>query len=278
VLHELSDITVGAGLRDRAQLAITLARDAAQHLSGVFAAGQPIASREKSDGSLVTNIDHDIERMARARITASFPEDGVFGEELGVSGTTAQQRRLWIVDPLDGTRNFLSGIPAFCFSLAFLSDGVPRLAIVCDPIHNEVFYAQHGEGAFLNCQRLRLSKSRGTTRLFGWSHSPGTPFRHYIDGLALIDERGFVPWDNGSASLMLSYVAAGRLSGCAEIALPAWDVVPGLLIAGEAGCCVGPEFPAPNLPVSPMFAGREHTETLARDLLRLAGQHSDGAR
>ncbi|MDJ0820641.1 MAG: inositol monophosphatase [Paracoccaceae bacterium] len=247
----------------RLAFASGLARRAGARLRAAFRTDQGHRFDVKPDDSPVSYLDRSVERDLRNEIANAYPDEPVIGEELG----GGQGDALWIVDPLDGTRNFLAGIPSFCVSIAFVRKGRAECAAVYDPVHDEFFSARRGGGAHVNGTRLSGPAS-GSLLSFGWSHSPNTPYRDYIAGLECLHRNGWHAWDSGSASIMLCYVAAGRLAGCAERALPAWDTVPGLLIAEEAGCTVGPTQDRALHKPSPMYAVGPDCLALIKPLLQ----------
>ena len=181
----------------------------------------------------------EIDRMAEAEIIdvlrSAYPDHAVLAEE---SGRTTGNDYLWIIDPLDGTTNYLHGYPQFAVSIALHYQNKPSQAVVFDPLHNELFTASRGGGAQLNDRRIRVSKlSTLETSLLG----TGFPFRemrHLDDYLAIF--KALLPETAGirragSAALDLAYVAAGRLDGFWEYGLQPWDMAAGALLIQEAG-------------------------------------------
>lgn len=259
------------------QLAIALVQEAGEIILDAHRSCKGTAFHCKPDHSPVSILDTAMEATMRTDIARIFPIDAICGEELG--STQAGQLKdskggLWIIDPLDGTQNFLTGIASFCVAVAFILDGIPQCAAVFDPVHHELYTAHRGKGAFLNGRRL-LPPATPDPPTFGWSHSPGTSYDSYLSGLADINAHGRKAWDNGSASLMLCYVAAGRLAGCAEIALPIWDTVPGLLISHEAGCAVRSTDDFSTDLSSPMYAHWPECRSLVHTLMRRTAGPAD---
>jgi myo-inositol-1(or 4)-monophosphatase len=182
----------------------------------------------------------EVDRMAEAEIVRelrrAFPDHGVLGEESGASGKSKD--KVWIIDPLDGTHNYLHGFPHFCVSIGFFDHGDPVHGVVYDPLRDELFTASKGDGAFLNDRRMRVTKRES---LSGALLATGFPFRQraHLDGQlamtrALLAEAEDIR-RTGSAALDLAYVAAGRLDGYYEVGLKRWDLAAGCLLVREAG-------------------------------------------
>lgn len=190
----------------------------------------------KAEINPVTEVDRICEERILRRIRKAFPEHEVLTEETPFEKKGSPWR--WIVDPLDGTSNYVHGYPCFCVSIALEYEGELSLAVVYDPNLRELFYAVKGHGAFLNGQRIRASKNRDlNTCLIG----TGFPYdiRQYPD-FYLAFFRSFMVRTlalrrPGSAVLDLSYVAAGRFDGFWEMKLHPWDMAAGCLLVEEAG-------------------------------------------
>jgi myo-inositol-1(or 4)-monophosphatase len=198
--------------------------------------------RAKGRADLVTEVDEAVERLVSALIRERFPRDAVVGEELS-SGAVATGRR-WIVDPVDGTTNFVHGHPFVCVSIAFADGEGPAAGVVHAPFLREVFHATRGGGAFLNGEPITVSTTDGPE---GSLLATGFPFKTGkgdLDGyMRLVADAIRATHDvrrAGSAALDLAYVAAGRLEGYFEIGLSPWDVAAGILLVTEAGGRVGP--------------------------------------
>ena len=190
---------------------------------------------EKSRMDFATEVD----RLAEAEITRelkrAYPDHGILAEESGRSG---KADKVWVIDPLDGTHNYLHGFPHFCVSIGFLDHGDPVHAVIYDPLRDELFTASKGDGAFVNDRRMRV---KGHENLSGTLLCTGFPFRQraHLDAQlamtrALLSEAEDIR-RTGSAALDLAYVAAGRLDGFYEIGLKPWDMTAGCLLVREAG-------------------------------------------
>lgn len=180
----------------------------------------------------LTAADGAVEASFREMIAAAFPGDAVMGEEMG--GGDAEN--LWIIDPIDGTANFMRGDRHWCVSVGFVRRGRPELGLLHSPALDETFLARAGQGATLNGRRIKAADTASLSRAcveFGWS----TRLPHQ-DYLAVVD-RLFAAGANvrraGSGALGIAHVACGRSDAYGELHINAWDVAAGLVIASEAG-------------------------------------------
>ncbi len=190
----------------------------------------------KDTHDFVSEVDKLAEKAIIAQIQKFFPRHSILGEESGeILGDNSKQ---WVIDPLDGTTNFLHGFPQYSVSIALLEDSIPTQAVVYDPFKDEMFVAGKGKGAFLNDSRMRISKTKGwESTLIG----TGFPFKQpeHLD-CYLATFKAVHPLTSGirragSAALDLAYLAAGRLDGFWEIGLSKWDIAAGVLLVQEAG-------------------------------------------
>ncbi len=192
---------------------------------------------KKGPADFVSKADHRAERIIAAELAKARPAYGLLMEETGaVAGTDTSNR--WIVDPLDGTTNFLHGIPHFAISIALERDGEPFAGVIYAPIPDELYVAERGSGAFLNGRRLRVSaRSQMDEALF----ATGIPFKGLPDHALFLRQltvlMGQVAGVRrfGSAALDLAYVAAGRYDGFWENGLNPWDIAAGIVLVREAG-------------------------------------------
>jgi myo-inositol-1(or 4)-monophosphatase len=196
--------------------------------------------RSKSRNDFVTEIDQMAERDIIETIRRSHPDHGFLGEESGRSGG---DEFLWIIDPLDGTTNFLHGFPTFAVSLACQYRGRLEHGVVYDPMRQELFTTSRGDGAQLDGKRIRVSKQ---AELEGSLIGTGFPYRanarwidEYLAMLKAVMQQTAGIRRPGAASLDLAYVAAGRIDGFWEIGLNAWDTAAGTLLITEAGGLIG---------------------------------------
>jgi myo-inositol-1(or 4)-monophosphatase len=191
----------------------------------------------KGPGEFVSTADLRAERILKAELLRAHPGYGLLfeegGETLGADG-----RHRWIVDPLDGTTNFLHGIPHFAISIALERDGEIVAGIVYEPTRDEMFAAEKGQGAFVNDRRLRVSARR---QLAEAVVGTGMPYRThgdqegYLDTLAAVMAATSGVRRMGAGALDLAYVAAGRFDGFWEFGLKPWDIAAGMLLVREAG-------------------------------------------
>jgi myo-inositol-1(or 4)-monophosphatase len=191
----------------------------------------------KGPADFVSKADRKAESVLRRELMKARPAYGLLMEESGtIAGTDTSNR--WIVDPLDGTTNFLHGIPHFSISIALERDGDPFAGVVYSPIHDEMFVAEKGLGAYLNGRRLRVSaRKRVDESIF----ATGIPFLGIADHELFLSQLGAVMAVSagvrryGSAALDLAYVAAGRYDGYWENGLSPWDVAAGIVLVRESG-------------------------------------------
>lgn len=198
-----------------------------------------IAVQDKTCNDFVTEVDRAAEAVIIEVLHDAYPKHAILAEESGRTGTSDY---VWIIDPLDGTTNFLHGLPQYSVSIALAERGVLSQAVVYDTTRNELFTASRGGGAYLNDRRLRVSRR---TRLKGSLVGTGFPYREFshLDSYMAIF-RDLVTTTAGlrrpgSAALDLAYVAAGRYDGFFEIGLKPWDIAAGALLVTEAGGLVG---------------------------------------
>jgi myo-inositol-1(or 4)-monophosphatase len=194
----------------------------------------------KGRNDFVTDIDRKAEADIIATIRRSYPQHAVLAEESGRSG---ENEFVWIVDPLDGTTNFLHGFPTFAVSIAVEQKGRLQHAVVYDPMRQEFFTASRGDGAQLEGKKIRVSSQR---TLEGALIGTGFPFRagvsyvdEYLAMLKVVMSSAAGIRRPGAASLDLAYVAAGRIDGFWEFGLSPWDTAAGTLLIQEAGGRVG---------------------------------------
>jgi len=195
--------------------------------------------QEKGTNDFVTEIDQSAEKEVIYHIQKAHPDHSFLGEEGGIQGNKDSDY-LWIIDPLDGTTNFIHGIPHFAVSIACCYKGQLEHAVILDPIRREEFTASRGKGAQLNGHRMRVSSRKS---LDGALIGTGIPFKSrceehipaFTQSLQSVAEQTAGIRRAGAASLDLAYVAAGRLDAFWEIGLSQWDIAAGILLIREAG-------------------------------------------
>ncbi len=216
-------------------IAIRAARAAAKVLLRYYERVDQIKPQTKSRNDFVSEVDHGAEQAIIQELRARFPSHAILAEESGAQG---QGDCEWIIDPLDGTTNYLHGFPQFCVSIAQRRRGQLECAVIYDPLREELFTAVRGEGAQLNDRRLRVA---GRPSLEGALIGTGFPFRdqRHIDAyLSMFKDMTLNTAGlrrPGSAALDLAWVAAGRTDGFWELGLNPWDFAAGALLVTEAG-------------------------------------------
>jgi myo-inositol-1(or 4)-monophosphatase len=219
-------------LASRLKLAHSLADEAGRLAVSFFEQRGSLEVELKGLQDLVSRADREVEALIRAGIEKAFPQDSVLGEEAGGDVTES----VWCIDPIDGTTNFLRGLPHWAISIAFVHQNVPQLGVVWGPTLDERFVAQRGKGATLNGKPIHVS---GVDRLdqavvaFGSSRKTGQG--PYLEALRSLLESGIEYRRLGSATHNLCQVACGRLEAYFEAKLSPWDAAAGLLIVTEAG-------------------------------------------
>ena len=197
----------------------------------------------KQHNDFVTEVDRTAEAAIIDVLREAYPEYGILAEESGPAvGTDAQSEYQWIIDPLDGTTNFLHGFPQYAVSIALTHKGQLNQALVYDTLRNEMFTASKGGGAFLNERRIRVTKCLGLDDALLGTGFPFRNFEHlnaYMATFKDLTQRSQGIRRTGSAALDLAYVASGRLDGFWEFGLAPWDMAAGCLLITEAGGLVG---------------------------------------
>lgn len=216
---------------------VAAARKAGRSLKRDFGEVEHLQVSLKGPANFVTAADRKAEQILRVELAKARPGYGFLGEEGGrVDGTDATHT--WIVDPLDGTTNFLHGIPQFAISIALEREGTIVAAVVYNPANEELFLAERGKGAFLNEQRLRVSARRRLSEAVvacGLPHLGRGDLTLFRKEFGAVQEKVAGLRRFGAASLDLAWVAAGRFDGFWERELQPWDIAAGLLLVREAG-------------------------------------------
>lgn len=194
----------------------------------------PVDTKGRND--FVTEVDHQAESAIIRHLHKAYPHHAILAEESGEHGSS--QDFLWIIDPLDGTTNYLHGFPQYAVSIALQYRGKLDQAVIYDPLRNELFTASRGSGAQLDNRRIHVSKQ---TRLDGALLGTGFPFKEmdnldrYLETFRALITRTAGIRRAGAAALDLAYVACGRLDGFWEYGLKPWDMAAGVLLIEEAG-------------------------------------------
>ncbi len=221
-------------------IAVKAARRAATVINRASAQLHQVAVQAKAQNDFVTDTDRAAEAAIIEVLRESYPEHGILAEESGELAPAGggDGEFLWIIDPLDGTTNFIHGFPQYAISIALTKNGVPEHGLVYDPVRNELFTASRGGGAFLNDRRIRVS---GRTKLAEALIGTGFPYREfahidaYLATFKEIAQKTAGIRRPGAAALDLAYVACARLDGFWEMGLAPWDMAAGALLIQEAG-------------------------------------------
>lgn len=220
-------------------IALRAANRAGDYIAKAYYDRDRIISKLKDKNDFVSNIDNEAEALIIKTIKQAYPDHAILAEESGAQGDS---ETVWIIDPLDGSANFLQSIPHFAVSIAVRHKGKVVAAVIFDPLRDEMFSAADGSGAQLNKSRIRVSDKR---KLDNTILATGFPFRTekhfdtYMDHFKALFMECADMRRAGSAALDLAYVAAGRVDGFWEFGLSDWDTAAGKLIVKEAGGLVG---------------------------------------
>ena len=221
-------------------IAVRAARRAGAIINRAALDGGGLNVRSKRANDFVTRIDHAAEEAIIDIVRNAYPEHGFLAEESG--DKTGSAETVWIIDPLDGTTNFIHGFPQYCVSIGVRHRGTLEHAVVYDPAKNELFTASRGRGAFLDDRRMRVSKC---LHLKDALVGTGFPFKElsrvelYLKQLRTVMTSSSGVRRAGAAALDLAYVACGRLDAFWELGLSPWDMAAGALLVEEAGGLIG---------------------------------------
>ena len=227
----------------RLAAAQTIAREAGVLARRYFDAFDTLTIDAKGHQDFVSEADRNVEILVREAIVRAFPDDAIVGEEdapkPGTSGFT------WVIDPIDGTTNFIHGIPQWTVVIAVVQNGICVAGVIHDPVHDEMHHARRGGGAFCNDRPIRVLSGRSLQNgSLGVGYSGRVEDAGIINLVRLVVEQGGIFYRNGSGALSLALVASGRLLGYVEEHMNAWDCLAGMLLVEEAGGRV--EAPDPS--------------------------------
>ena len=196
----------------------------------------------KGPKDFVSEVDREAERQIVETLLAAYPDHAILAEEGTAKGANATAENLWIIDPLDGTTNFLHGFPQYCVSIALSHKGQVTQAVIYDPCRNDLFTATRGRGAYLNDHRIRVSRRAHLRECLigtGFPFRDGSFLDTYLRMMKTMIESTAGLRRPGAAALDLAYVAAGFYDGFWEVGLNPWDVAAGSLLVQEAGGLIG---------------------------------------
>jgi myo-inositol-1(or 4)-monophosphatase len=191
---------------------------------------------QKGQNNFVSEVDRAAEQAIIQVLKEAYPQHSILAEESGLTESNSEYQ--WIIDPLDGTTNFLHGFPQYCISIALAVKGTVQHGVIFDPVRNELFTASKGAGAFLNDRRIRVSKTLNIKDALLGTGFPYREFAHFDRYLAIfkdMTQKSAGIRRPGAAALDLAYVACGRFDGFWERGLSPWDVAAGGLMVQEAG-------------------------------------------
>ena len=222
-------------MKPTTNIAVRAARQAGSILMRYFDHLESLKVQEKNKNDYVSEVDRAAEQAIISTIHQAYPDHAILAEESGDHDGNDFQ---WVIDPLDGTTNYLHGFPQFSISIALKHRGVLESAVVYDPLKNELFTADKGNGAFLNERRIRVNNQKSLT---GALIGTGIPFRdrrfidQYLGMLKDMTKDTAGIRRPGSAALDFAWLAAGRIDGFWELGLSQWDFAAGALLVKEAG-------------------------------------------
>ncbi|ALS62435.1 MULTISPECIES: inositol monophosphatase family protein [Pandoraea] len=223
-------------------IAVKAARKAGNIISRASLDLDKVLVSKKQHNDFVTEVDKAAEQAIIDVLLQAYPDHAILAEESGEEHGKAGSEFQWIIDPLDGTTNFIHGMPYYCTSIALSHKGIVSQAVIYDPTRNELFTASRGRGAYIDGKRIRVSRR---DRLADGLIGTGFPFRdlqgveNYLKMFGTMTEHCAGIRRPGAAALDLAYVAAGRMDGFFEQGLNPWDMAAGSLLVTEAGGLVG---------------------------------------
>jgi len=223
-------------------VAIKAARAAGAIINRAALDVESVRISQKQVNDFVTEVDHASEAAIIETLLTAYPDHAIWAEESGKQHGKQGSDFVWVIDPLDGTTNFIHGFPVYCVSIALMVRGKVEQAVIYDPSRNDLFTATRGRGAYMNERRIRVSKRTEMKHCLiatGFPFRPGDNFNNYLRMMADVMQRTAGLRRPGAAALDLAYVAAGFTDGFFETGLSPWDVAAGSLLVTEAGGLIG---------------------------------------
>nr|WP_315186995.1 inositol monophosphatase family protein [uncultured Albidiferax sp.] len=223
-------------------VAVKAAREAGKLINRAALDVEAVRINQKQINDFVTEVDQAAEKVIIETLTTAYPGHGILAEESGSEFGAKDSEFVWIIDPLDGTTNFIHGFPFYCVSIALAVQGKIEQAVVFDPTRNDLFTATKGRGAYMNERRIRVSKRVRLNECListGFPFRPGDNFKNYLGMMSDLMPKLAGIRRPGAAALDMAYVAAGFTDGFFESGLNPWDVAAGSLLVTEAGGLVG---------------------------------------
>ncbi len=233
---------MSTNLHPMLNVAIKAARAAGAIINRAALDVESVRISQKQINDFVTEVDHASEKVIIETLLTAYPGHGILAEESGSQHGAKDSEFVWIIDPLDGTTNFIHGFPVYCVSIALAVRGKIEQAVIYDPSRNDLFTSTKGRGAYLNERRIRVSKRTQLKECLvstGFPFRPGDNFKNYLAMMGDVMQRTAGLRRPGAAALDLAYVAAGYTDGFFETGLSIWDVAAGSLLVTEAGGLIG---------------------------------------
>ncbi|MDD2545744.1 MAG: inositol monophosphatase [Burkholderiaceae bacterium] len=233
---------MSSNLHPMLNVAIKAARAAGAIINRAALDVESVRISQKQVNDFVSEVDHASEQIIIETLLTAYPGHGILAEESGSQYGAKDSEFVWIIDPLDGTTNFLHGFPVYCVSIALAVKGKIEQAVIYDPSRNDLFTATKGRGAYMNERRIRVSKRTQLKECListGFPFRPGDNFKNYLAMMSDVMQRTAGLRRPGAAALDLAYVAAGFTDGFFETGLSIWDVAAGSLLVTEAGGLIG---------------------------------------
>jgi myo-inositol-1(or 4)-monophosphatase len=222
-------------ISERFDFASSLIQDAAQLTLDYFRRFNTLLVRSKGPQDMASEADLNTELLIRSRLKEKFPDDAFLGEETGRT-EFAPGQGIWVVDPIDGTQPFISGLTGWCVSIAFVLNGVLEIGLVSSPARGELFAGSRGKEATLNGTPIRVSKATHLTEgIVGVGYSPRVKPDEFLPLFANLLKKDAMFYRDGSGALTLCYVACGRLIGYVEPHINSWDCLGALAVIQAAG-------------------------------------------
>ena len=233
----------GTSMHPMINTAVKAARRAAAIINRASFDIDRLQVTEKKHNDFVTEVDQAAEQAIIDVLKNAYPDHAILAEESGASANLHDENEnVWIIDPLDGTTNFIHGFPQYCVSIALQHRGQITQAVVYDPTRNDLFTATKGAGAYLNDKRIRVTRRDKISDALigtGFPYTDLSGLDEYLKMFRIMTEKSAGLRRPGAAALDLAYVAAGRLDGFFEKGLQPWDIAAGSLLITEAGGIVG---------------------------------------
>jgi myo-inositol-1(or 4)-monophosphatase len=225
-------------LHPMVNVAVKAARAAGSLINRAALDIESVRVSQKKANDFVTEVDQAAEAVIIETLLQAYPGHGIWAEESGTEFGAQDSEFVWIIDPLDGTTNFIHGFPQYCVSIGLKHKNVITQAVIYDPVRNELFTATRGQGAYFNDRRMRVSKRKELAEALIGTGFPFRDFKYMDEYMAVLRKvmAGTAGARRaGAAALDLAYVAAGRLDAFWEIGLAPWDMAAGSLLIQEAG-------------------------------------------